>query len=840
MILIKATGELFCNPLFCIFLRRLLFFWQYAIQLIWRKTMRQGAIRVWSVRLLLALASLLLVGAVVVWFYVRESLPMLDGTVTAPALQGTVTVARDAYGVPLVSGTHRNDLAYATGFIHAQDRFFQMDLLRRVGAGELSELFGPKALPTDKAHRLHRFRARAAQAVKAMTADERRMLDTYVAGVNDGLKALRARPFEYVLVGATPRPWRAEDSVLVVYAMYFDLQGKLLPRELARGWMREQTTPEQRALLMPETSAWDVFLDGPTPASIAPIPAMAPEWWGKPAAPVGDKLARLDSADFVDSVGSNNWAVAGSRSKSGAAIVADDMHLGLQLPNIWYRVALQYPDAQGKMRRVAGVTLPGALPTVVVGSNGHVAWGYTNSYGDYLDLMVLETADDKPGQVRTQAGWETPVVHEEVILVKGAKAVKLRVRETSFGPVHETMGRQYALHWTAHSPQALNANPVRMEAVQSVEEALALGNTLGIPAQNMVAGDRAGNIGWTIAGMLPHRAQADVGVTYPIEVDGKVVTFDGSLPTADYPRLVNPANGQLSTANSRQLAGAGADKIGDGGFDIGARNKQVHDGLVALGGQTDIAGVYGVALDDRALFIVPWRERLLKVLDADAVKGKPLRAEFLAQVKDGWTGRASVDSTGYHLARQFMWSMHDLFYGQANTYVAKVHDKATMAMVSSRWPAVLARLLDEQPKGWLPPGQADWRAVQLAAVDRAIADLTKDGKTLGEATWGRRNTSVIAHPITAGVPFLKRWLAVPNDGMAGDANMPRVAGPKFGQSERLTVSPGQEESGLYNMPGGQSGHPLSPYFQAGHAEWVKGMPLPLLPGKAEHTLTFKK
>ncbi|WP_343828453.1 penicillin acylase family protein, partial [Massilia aurea] len=153
-----------------------------------------------------------------------------------------------------------------------------------------------------------------------------------------------------------------------------------------------------------------------------------------------------------------------------------------------------------------------------------------------------------------------------------------------------------------------------------------------------------------------------------------------------------------------------------------------------------------------------------------------------------------------------------------------------------RAPAEVARLLDTRPAGWLPPGHADWQALQLAAVDRAIAALQDAGTPLAQATWGQRNTAGVAHPISMAVPALRPWLAAPADQLAGDAHMPRVAGPKFGQSERLVVSPGREEEGLYNMPGGQSGHPLSPFFLTGHGAWVDGKPTPLLPGAARYTL----
>jgi penicillin amidase len=799
--------------------------------------MPKRSIKTWAIRLSGLLLMLLLMAVLASWMTVRASLPLLDGRITSSELGSTVTVARDERGVPLISGTDRNDIAYATGFVHAQERFFQMDLLRRVGGGELAELFGPKALPLDKARRLHRFRARAQLALAALSADDRRFLDRYVSGVNDGLQRLGAVPFEYRLVGVSPRPWQAVDSLLVICAMYFDLQGNLEARELARGWLQEHATSDQLAFLLPEASAWDAPLDGGDIAQpTLPIPATAPAWWGRPD---GARTA-VASADFIDSVGSNNWALAGSRSKNGGAIVSNDMHLGLQLPNIWYRLALQVTGNAGAARRVVGVTLPGAPPVVVVGSNGHVAWGFTNSYGDYLDLVTLAVDPAKPGQLQTPAGWETPAVHTETILVKGAPASTLLVRETSFGPVREAGEKVYALHWLAHGPGALNLNSRKLETVDTLDAALDIAATLGIPQQNFVAGDDHGNIGWTIAGALPRRAQPGIGATFPIPAGAAQLSFDGSIATAEQPRLTNPSAGQLSSANSRQLRGNGALSIGDGGFDIGARHRQVRDSLLALGPQTDVQGAYSVMLDDRALFIAPWRERAIRVLDAAALEGKPLRAQFLDQLKNKWTGRASVDATGYRLARQFMWALHNQFYDGANSALARVDGKATMALASSRWPAVLSRLLDEQPAGWLPPGYANWRAVQLGAVDRAIEELTAGGTTLAGATWGKRNTATIAHPITIALPFLKPWLAAAADQFPGDANMPRVAGSNFGQSERMTVTPGKEEQGVFNMPGGQSGHPMSPYFLAGHDDWVKGTMTPLLPGAARHTLVFGK
>ena len=787
----------------------------------------------WALGVFAVLLALVVLAAVAAWLFLRASLAQLDGTRTVRGLHAAVTIARDADGVPTIAGKDRDDVAYATGFVHAQERFFQMDLLRRSGAGELAELFGPKALPLDRARRLHRFRARAATMLANMPAQDRSFIDRYVAGVNDGLNALRARPFEYALTGTMPRAWTAEDSLLAVWAIFFDLQGGQEARELARGWLRAHTNPAQLAFLLPESTQFDAPLDaGEIAPAAAPLPPAPPAWWGE-----ADEGTKLAAAAAPSGVGSNNFAISGSRSDSGAAIMSGDMHLGLQLPNIWYRLVLRFPDGAGGHRRIVGVTLPGAPPSIIAGSNGHVAWGFTSSYADVMDMVALGMDDRHPGQVRTPDGWEAPALHVERILVKGAPALDLQVAETSLGPIRRVGGTSYALHWIAHDPAALNFNHRKLESAVTLGQALEIANIDGIPALNFVAGDERGNIGWTIAGVLPKRPGPTLAGTFPLAADAGA-TWSGLLAAADYPRIVNPPDGQLSTANNRQLMGPGEQRIGDGGFDIGARNHQLRADLRALGPTTDVASASLVALDDRALFVAPWRERALRALDAQALAEHPERAEFRQLLENSWSGHASVNSSGYLLARNYMWALQDLLFGAANAEMSKIDPKAGMPFASTRWPAVIARLVDERPTSWLPRGYSGWHAVELAAIDREILLLTKDGKRLADQTWGTRNTAAIAHPISMAAPFLKLWLAVPPDQLAGDANMPRVAAPNFGQSERMTVSPGREEQGIFNMPGGQSGHPLSPFFLAGHEDWVKARPRPLLPGLAKYTLTL--
>lgn len=790
----------------------------------WLRRLGRGALILLSV--VLTLAGVALLGA---WLFLRGSMARLDGSVAVSGLSAPVEVSRDALGVPTIAGKSRSDVAYATGYVHAQDRFFQMDLLRRVAAGELAALFGPAAAKVDRTHRFHRFRMRADAALQALTESDRALLERYAAGVNDGLAALSARPFEYGLLRLTPQPWRPADSLLVVWAMYFDLQDNLQGRELARGFIKEHTTAEQLAFLFPTGSRWDAPLDAEVVSDPpAPIPATAPEWFGR-----GAQLHASFPAPLRSSIGSNNWALAGSRSKDGGAIIANDMHLGIRLPHIWYRAVLAVPAPDGSQRRIVGVTLPGA-PPVVVGSNGRVAWGFTNSYGDYLDLIELVRDGANPLRVKTAAGWEVATSYTETIEIKGAAPETLTILETSLGPIWEVGGRSYAVRWIAHLPGAVNLELLRLEDADNLAAAQAVGNRAGIPAQNMVAGDREGHIGWTIAGPLPNR-RAVAAATFPGRPEDPALGFVGLRPAAEYPRVIDPPSGQLWTANARQLAGEAYAALGDGGADPGARAQQIRDDLTRLG-KSDERGVYEIGLDDRALFISPWRDRALAVLDAAALQGNPQRAEFRRLLETSWDGHASVNSVGYRLARGFLYTLYADLFGNLNEQLKALVSNADFDLANPRWEVVIARLLTERPAGWLPPGRKDWREVELAAVDAVIAKLTKDGEPLSAATWGRQNTARIRHPFAAFIPALKRWLAAPEDQLAGDAEMPRVASPTGGQSERLAVTPGHEERGLFDMPGGQSGHPLSPYFLAGHSAWVKGEPSPLLPGPTLHTL----
>lgn len=783
----------------------------------------------WVLRLFISALALLALVVVVAVLAVRASLPTLDGALEIEGLGAAASIARDASGVPVISAANRDDLSFATGFAHGQDRFFQMDLIRRQAAGELSELFGEVAVDTDKRHRFHRFRALARQVLEAASDADRQVIERYADGVNAGLASLGAKPFEYMLLGHTPQDWQAEDTIVVVYAMFMQLNDARARRDVRRGYAHRLLPEQVYNWLYPDGTEWDA----PVVGDIRPTqPVPAP-----PLYSVRDYDASLADTGRYENppmLGSNNWAVSGAHTDSGRALVANDMHLGLSVPNIYYRARLIVTGEPAI--DVTGVTLPGA-PFVVAGSNGHVAWGYTNSNGDWSDAIVLR-AGQSPNTYITPQGEKPFTVHSEVINVDASDAVEYTVRETIWGPVDESANYpdgEIAVSWIAHHPRAVNLNIMRLETAGSVREALAIANTMGMPPQNFVAGDAAGNIGWTIAGQIPVRGDINASVPADWSVQPG---WQGWRTPSEYPRIYNPPGGRIWTANARVVDGAALHIVGDGGYDFAARAQQIRNNLQAAD-RFSAQDMLAIQTDDRAVFLANWRELLLTVLNDEAVGDDDELLEYRRLVEN-WIPRAVAESTGYRLVRAFRTEVRSRVFAGIMTPVRAQYASDVDLLMSNQFEAPLWQVLHERPMHLLPSNYASWDELMLEAIRSVIRDLAQThGAELAERTWGERNTAQIRHPLSAAVPLLADWLDMPAEPLSGDSNMPRAQGPNWGASERFSVMPGDEARGLMQMPTGQSGHPMSDFYQKGHADWVHGTPSDFLPGPAQHTLTLR-
>ncbi|HVF16847.1 MAG TPA: penicillin acylase family protein, partial [Steroidobacteraceae bacterium] len=451
---------------------------------------------------------LVLVIAAAIWIALRASLPQLDGQVRLAGLSAPVTIERDRDGTPTIKARTRQDLAFATGYAHAQDRFFQMDLSRRAAAGELAELLGPTLLDTDKRFRVHGFRQIARAVIDDAPAADRAILGAYVQGVNTGLNQLGSRPWEYHVLRAEPVAWRLEDSLLAAFAMYLNLNDSSGEDEVARARLREVLPPEVFAFLHPLGTEWDAPIAGGvwrTPP--LPSPEVFDVRRHSMAVPTPSTAALLEERLMV---GSNSWAVAGSHSAAGSAMLANDMHLALRLPNVWYRARLMVEANGSEARDLIGATLPG-LPVLVVGSNRHVAWGFTNSYGDWTDLVIVEPDPKDPTKYLVGDTSQEIQARRETIAVRGADNVSINVQATRWGPIvkQDAQGRSFALAWTAHHPSATNLRMLDFEAATTVKDLLDAANTAGVPVQNILAADSTGAIGWSLMGRVPVRANYD-------------------------------------------------------------------------------------------------------------------------------------------------------------------------------------------------------------------------------------------------------------------------------------------------------------------------------------------
>jgi len=422
--------------------------------------------------------------------------------------------------------------------------------------------------------------------------------------------------------------------------------------------------------------------------------------------------------------------------------------------------------------------------------------------------------------------------------VKGEKPVEAVYEWTIWGPIVGTNDRQkpLAYRWTAHDPATMNFSLVALENARSTSEAIAVAHRARVSQVNLVVTDRAGAIAWTLAGSLPRRQGYDgrlpVSWTYG---DRK---WDGYLPSAEIPVVRGEDSklpGRLWSANQRHVGGEALARLGDGAYSHAPRAAQIRDDLAALTRATP-RDLLAVQLDDRALFLQAWHTILMDTLTPAVAGARADRAE-LRRLAGTWEGRAAVDAVSYRIVREFRQAVRALV-------CAPIFAACQEAMPEFEWrrfnlePA-LRSILREQPLHLLDPRFARWDDLLVAAVDDTIAAIAKSGLPLPAGTWGQRNRARIRHPFSGALPFIGRWLDLPADPLPGDNDMPRVQSPTHGASERFVVAPGHEAEGFFHMPGGQSGHPLSPYYRAGHGAWVRGEPTPFLPGSPVHRLTLQ-
>jgi penicillin G amidase len=755
----------------------------------------------------LVLFAILIVTAAVLaaggWFYwaAKAALPQVDGEMAIAGLTAPVTVLRDGLGVPHLEATQPDDLFMAQGYVTAQDRLWQLDMIRRYAGGALSEVVGASALEHDRTQRILGLRHAAAQAVERLLPQQRRYLDAYVRGINASMRdQLEHLPLEFRVMRYQPRPWTTEDSLLVVAYMCQMLNHYNFGTELAREKVFARLGPRLAAELYPSSSAEDA---PPQPGSGTPDAA--------PASPVRDTGRLLAPWDGIQPdrqpvPGSNNWVVSGAHTLSGRPLLCNDMHLGHQVPNLWYVAHLQCGTYD-----VEGVTLPG-VPWVVVGHNRRIAWGFTNLGPDVEDIYIEEF--NGAGEYRTPSGWRRPERRREVIQVKGSDVVVIDVTVTRHGPIVTDLvpgeTRRLALKWTMYDPALFNAPFFAVNSARNWDEFRAAFSQFGGPGQNVVYADVDGHIGYQATGWIPLRAAGDGSVPVAGWDDGHEWT--GYVPFEQLPRVFDPPSGILATANSR-IAPDGYPYPLATQWDPPFRTRRI---LSVLGSgrklsprdmlelQTDVYSAYDLRM--ASLF-------------AEAVEGTPSsspRAREAARLLHAWDGRLQKDSTAATIefrARQQLLRM-------------LLEPKLGPDLSGYHWfmaPVWLEKTVRAASPDWLPNNRQGYRELMASAVEKSIADAG----ALEKLTWGQAYPLEIEHPVFRNIPVLRRWSGPGLREQSGGSYTVKQVARSFGPSERLTVDFSDLDNSTLNTVTGQSGHLLSPHYMDQWDAWYEGRTFPL-------------
>ena len=518
------------------------------------------------------LTIVLLIAGFGAWWFVYRPLPQVDGTLALPGLKSEVTVERDIWGVPHIRAASLNDLVEAQGYVMAQDRLWQMDLLRRVGRGQLSEILGAELVKIDTQFRTLRIAAAADREAASLEGESKEALEAYARGVNAFLDEHQGSlPIEFKLLNYKPARWKPADSLVIAGYMYQTLTNTW-EQDLDRSKVIEHVGADRAKDLFSQDAAMDHFVVGDPNSQDAGseqsrnpdeedddddmVPdAVLKASHSSPSAPnfadLTSALApgvanwiRESQADIRHTLGSNNWVVSGAYTTTGKPLLANDTHLELTIPPIWYEAHLTAPGWN-----VKGFTLPGG-PLVVIGHNDRIAWGFTNNGADVEDLYVESFNPANPNEYRVKGEWKKAEIDDEVIHVKGKPDEHLRIVVTRHGPiVHREGDKSYALRWTATEPGGLSNTYYYLGKAQNWNQFRDVLKKVWGPAQNAVYADVSGNIGYVMGARVPIRKKGNGSVPAPGDTDD--YEWTGYIPFEQLPQILNPPSGLIVTANAR-------------------------------------------------------------------------------------------------------------------------------------------------------------------------------------------------------------------------------------------------------------------------------------------------
>lgn len=779
----------------------------------------------------IGLASIVIAIVVIFVVLARLSLPAEDGVRAAPGLASRARIDFDALGIPHIRAESRTDALVALGYVTGRDRLFQMDMFRRKTAGRLAEIFGVNVAKVDRWSRVMGFDRLSRRIFAQLPEEQRAALIAYSAGVNQALREATILPMEFVFLSYRPEPWRPEDCVLVLLGLAAGHSYGGFQEHMATV-MQRALPPKVFAFLTPESDCYNESLAPRDPARCAAdtVPVEDIEkLLGEAAESRVTGLVGSPETPF----GSNAWVVGRDKTRDGRAIVANDMHVALTAPNIWYRVELDYRSA-----KLTGLTAPG-LPMVVTGSNGDVAWGFTSVEGDFSDFVRIEKDPGDPAKYRTAQGSLPFTTRTDTIAIRGEPSETLQIRETIWGPVlpDPLLGDDVAVRWTILDPSATNFDIMNMDRVTTVRSALPLLRNAGGPPLNVLLADRAGGIAWTLMGKLPKR-YGHTGLHSESWADGKTGWL-GYYSPDELPSRLDPPSGFLVNTNQRMLGAAEfAPTIGHD-FSGGFRAWRVTQRLRELSGVTE-EDMLALQLDTNSEFYRYYQTLALRALDAP--EGKDVDTDDrLRRYLEAWDGRAEANSLGLPLIVEFRQALVDAVLSPIVARCRKLDSTFVYQWAGVDGP--VQRIVESGRSELLPDRKTyhEWtgflRSLLLKSA-RRLAE-THGKNSVSELSWGDVNRVRIAHPLGGGAPLIGGLLDMPASPLAGCKQCVRYAYRNSAASARMVVSPGHEADGIMQMPSGQSGQPVSAHYSDQEADWVAGRSRPFLTGEKRHSIVLE-
>ena len=793
---------------------------------------------------LILLALLILAGAIYLPKAAKESFPVTDGQFNVEGLQDRVEVYRGEHGIPHIFASNEHDLYFVQGYVHAQDRFWQMDFQRHASSGRLSEMLGTATLETDVFLRTMGWQRIAIEELQTLDARTLAALEAYSAGVNayiEGRSNLELS-FEYLFLSLLngdyePEPWEPLHTMTWAKAMAWDLRSNM-GTEIERAVLLKTLTQEQVDALYPEYPdeaplIVPDFVDANNRAGLEDFEGAvraSEGQWSEALEVAGERFAQLDALLGTGGgvgIGSNSWAVSGALSETGLPLLANDPHLGVGLPSIWYQNSLHCrPVSADCSLEVSGVSFVGA-PGVVIGHNANIAWGFTNAGPDVMDLYLIKVNPENDRQYELNGEWVDMEIVTELIAVDGQEPVALDVRITQFGPIisdsygplqefGEEAGMDVpedyavALRWTALDPNHTLAAVIGMNFASDFDEFREATREFAVPAQNLLYADVAGNIGYQLPGNIPVRAAGDG--RYPVPGWTDEYAWTGFIPFEEMPFTLNPESGFIVTANNAIVSGDFEYHLADS-WAYGYRAQRILDLLAEYGGSFSVEDFRRMQADNMS----PLAADLTSYLEDLEVDGEA--AEVVAMLS-AWDGQQEVDSAEA--------AIFNVIWKQL--LAATFHDELPEDYWpggGGRWMTLMGQLLEEESNAWWDDIRTEGKHeerddILLAALEAALEEIgERQGANSENWRWGDLHSLSFEHQVMNSFPLIKRMFnrgpfELPGGTAIVNANSWDADAGEYVvtalPSHRMVIdlSNFQNSLQIHNM--GQSGHAYHPNY----------------------------